>query len=264
MATLTSEQILALLEASGGDLSVLSKQPKKSLSKRAILSALIKSPETLAAITQKAHSGYDKYSKFDTGQIYDPVNELNSVEAKYRSMGPKYGQFATKFWNDVRQLGATSGNVSAVLNKIDEQKNVLLPQYGLSEGEYTDLKDQFTKDTNAFQTAEAARNKAQYKAFVDKRKTLGIEPDANVDAANQFVYQQTGLRGLASMPTSLDQFIKRKSFRFRKALEKSGDSGAVARLQPLFEQQLREKLGKGDAYKKYAFADVIKQSLKGK
>lgn len=263
MATLSSDQILALLQASGGDLSVLSKQPKKSLSKRAILSALVKSPELLASIQQQAHTGYDKYSKFDTSQVYDPVNEINSVEAKYRSMGPKYGQFATKFWNDVRQVGATQGNVSAVLDKIDQQKNILLPQYGLNESEYNDLRDQFTKDIGAFQVAEAAKNKAQYKAYLDRRTKLGIAPDADINAANQYVFQQTGLRGLATMPTSLDQFIKRKSFRFRKALEKSSDPSAVARLQPLFEKKLREKLGKGDAYKQYAFADVIKQTLKG-
>jgi hypothetical protein len=179
-------------------------------------------------------------------------------------MGPKYGQFATKFWNDVRKLGATAGNVSAVLDKIDNQKNVLLPQFGLNEKEYFDLKDQFTKDTQAFQVAEAARNKAQYKAFVEKRKSLGIEPDANVNAANQYVYQQTGLRGLATMPTSLDQFVKRKSFRFRKALEAQGKSAAAKRLQPLFEKQLRAKVGEGEGYKQYAFADVIQQSLKGK
>lgn len=264
MATLSSEQIIALLQASGGDLSVLSKQPKKSLSKRAILSALIKSPETLASVTGKARSGYDKYTQYDPTQIYDPVNEINSIEAKYRSMGPKYGKFATKFWNDVRQLGATQSNVSAVLEKIDSQKNVLLPQYGLSEAEYNDLYDQFGKDVNAFQSAEAARNKAQYKAFVDKRKSLGIEPDANINAANQYVYQQTGLRGLATMPTSLDQFVKRKSFRFRKALESAGNEKSAKKLQTLFEKQLRAKVGEGEGYKQYAFADVIKQSLKGK
>jgi hypothetical protein len=263
MATLSSEQIIALLQASGGDLSVLSKQPKKSLSKRAILSALVKSPELLASIQQKAHTGYDKYTKFDTSQIYDPVNELNSVEAKYRSMGPKYGQFATKFWNDVRKLGATQGNVSAVLDKIDAEKNVLLPQFGLNEAEYNDLRDSFTKDVSQFQQAEAAKNKAQYKAYIDQRSKLGIQPQADVNAANQYVYQQTGLRGLATMPTSLDQFVKRKSFRFRKALEKQGKSSMVKDLQPLFEQELRKTVGAGEGYKKFAISDVIKQTLKG-
>lgn len=257
MSTLSSEQIIALLQATGGDLSVLK---NKKISPRTLLKAISQSPQTLSLIQKQAQQQTSKYNVYDPKNVYDPAAQFNDVELKYRNMGPKYGQFATEFWDQVRSQNGPSA-VTNVIDSLDKKKQDAMSKFGLNEQEYNDMISSLQNDADAFQKSEVARTKAQFKAYTAKRKELGLQATGG-NAANAAVYQQTGLMGLATMPTNLDQFVKRKTYRFKKSLEKQGKSDLSTQLLPLFEKQLREKVGTN--FQQYAIADVLKQTLKSK
>lgn len=258
MSTLSSDQIIALLQATGGDLSFFK---DKKIPQGALIKAITQSPEALSLIQNKYKKETEIYNVYDPKNVYDPAAQFNDVELKYRNMGPKYGQFAAEFWDKVRAGGNNTRAVNTVLDTLDKKKASVLAQTGLSEAEYDDLRASFEKDAEAFQKAEVQRTKSQFAAYTKKRKELGLQATGG-NATNAAVYQATGLMGLGTMPTSLDQFVKRKSYRFKKALEKEGKSDLATKLLPQFEKQLRGKVGTD--FQKYAIADVLAQTLKTK
>lgn len=257
MSTLSSEQIIALLQATGGDLSLLK---GKKLSPNVLLKAVSESPETLALIQDKYKKETSIYNAYDPKNVYDPAAQFNDIELKYRNMGPKYGQFATEFWDQVRSENGPSA-VTNVVDAISKRKKDAMSKYGLNETEYNDMISSLENDAKAFQRAEVSRTKTQFAAYTKKRKELGLQATGG-NAANAAVYQQTGLMGLGTMPTNIDQFIKRKSYRFKKMLEKKGKTDLTTKLLPQFEKQLREKVGTN--FQDYAIADVLAQTLKAK
>lgn len=241
----------------GGDISALN---KLGVDQRSLMAAFISSPELVNKFRQKADTEGQPYIEYRSDFEYDPAKNINEVESKYYAMPEKYGAFAKDFWNQVKAVGANPTEVGRIKQKIDNNRDVYATTAGLTRDEFDELYDSLTKDVENFQSAESKREKAQYGAFLSKRKKLGITGEGT-KAKDEFLAATTGVAGLTELPTSLDEFVKQKSESFVSKIDPSWSEQTKKQYKSDFESTLRKKVGKN--YSKFAVRDLLKKNLLG-
>jgi len=245
----------------GGDISTLS---DLGVNQRSLMAAFISSPELVNKFRKQAKDEYKPYSEFQSGYEYDPTNNINEVESKYYAMPEKYGTFAKKFWDEVKAVGANPTEVARIKSKYENNRDVYSNASGMNRDEFDELLGSLSKDVESFQTAESKREKAQYGAFMRQRKKLGITKEGE-DALDQYLAAQTGVAGLAELPTSLEEFAGQKSKKFVESLAKAKGAkfspAAQERYAKQFEAELKKKTGKN--YQNFVVRDLLKKNLLG-
>ena len=245
----------------GGDISTLS---DLGVNQKSLMAAFISSPELVNKFRKQAKTEYEPYADFQSGYEYDPATNINEVESKYYAMPEKYGVFAKNFWDQVKAVGANPTEVGRIKKKIESNRDLYAQESGMTRDEFDELYGSLTKDVENFQLAEAKREKSQYGSFMSQRKKLGITKEGE-GALDQYLAAQTGVAGLAEMPTSLEDFAGQKSKQFVKALAKAQNANfspaAQERYAKQFEAELKKKTGKN--YQKFVVRDLLKKNLLG-
>ena len=213
---LTPAQIVAAIEASGGDLG------STGLSQKQILTAFLSSPNLIKQFQETAGEAVSPYQQFDPEYVYNPteVPTSNSVVYKYLSMGPKYQSFVQDYWKDIAKDTSPAG-INQTVTKVREGVPVLAKKYGLSEEEINDILQpmQDPKEIQSFQKAEASRQKKQFEAYNAQKVKLGVtNPET---AKGDYLKKITGLSGLADIPDDAS-FVAGKEKDFLKLIKAKG------------------------------------------
>lgn len=242
----------------GGDIETLS---DLNVSQNQLMAAFLSSPELISKYQTKAEEEYEPYVVYDPSEEYDPATNINQVETKYYAMPEKYGRFAKFFWDNVKAVGANPTEVGRLKKTIEDNRDAYAAQNGLTRDEFDELYGSLDKDVENFQVAESAREKSQYAAFQNIRKKTGITATDPQKVKAEYLTAITGVKGLESVPASVDEFVKQKSSAFL-----SGISGKFSgKKQDMYKQQFETALKKavGKNYQKYVVEDVIKKNLFG-
>lgn len=253
----SSDVVSYLLQ--GGDISRLSDM---GVSQRALMAAFLSSPELVNKYRTKAEEQVEPYASYDPTFGYNPETNINEVESKYYAMPEKYASFAKNFWDKVKAVGANSSEVARIKKDINSKKEQYAQAAGLTNEEFNELYNSLGKDVEGFQRAEARRDKSQYGAFIKQRGKLGITGEGD-EATEQYLAGMTGVKGLSSMPTSVEDFVKQKSSQFVSSISKGKKLSKMAKKSYVsqFEKALKEQVGKD--YKKFAVKDLLKKNLLG-
>lgn len=253
----SSKDIVQYLMA-GGDISVLS---DLNVSQRQLMAAFLSSPELVQKFRTKAQEESSPYVAYDPTQTYNPATNINTVESKYYAMPEKYGKFAKFFWDKVKNVGANATEVGRIKKNIEDNRDEFAAQNGMTRDEFDELYSNLTDDVENFQIEEAKREKSQYSAFQKARQAKGIKSTDPKAAQGEYLAGLTGVRGLESMPASLDEFVQQKSTEFLSAIKGKFSGTQTDMYRKQFESELKKQAGKN--YKNYVVADLIKKNLFG-
>lgn len=249
-----SEIVAYLLR--GGDISNLS---DLGVTQKNLMAAFLSSPELVSKYRTQAETQAEPYGEYDPTYEYDPEKNINEVETKYYAMPDKYATFAKTFWDKVKAVGSNPTEVARIKKDIEAKKDAYAQAGGMTTDEFNELYSSLGKDVENFQLAEAKRDKSQYGAFMKSRKNLGIgEGD---DATEAYLAGMTGVKGLSSLPTSVEDFVKQKSSKFVAGIKGKVSGKAERDYVKQFEDALKKKVGKN--YTKYAVNDLLKKNLLG-
>lgn len=232
-----------------------------NVSQRQLMGAFLSSPELVEKYKTRAVEESAAYASFDPSQEYDPTKNFNLVESKYYAMPEKYGKFAKFFWDKVKAVGANPTEVGRIKKNIEDNRDAFAEQNGLTIDEFNELYSSLDKDVDDFQTAEATREKNQYVAFQKKRKESGIQSTDPKAVQAEYMAGITGVKGLMSMPASLDDFVKEKSGVFLSSIKGKFSGKQQESYRQQFETALKKQVGKN--YKKYVVQDLVKKNLFG-
>lgn len=211
---LTPAQIVAAIEASGGDLG------STGLSQKQILTAFLSSPNLIKQFQETAGEAVSPYQQFDPTHVYNPTEVANSVQYKYMTMGEKYQPFVKDYWAAIARDPSPAG-VTQTLDAFRKNISAAPKQYGLSEEEINSILTpmQDPKEIESFRKAEATRQKAQFKAFNTQKVKLGLtNPET---AKGDYLKKITGLSGLADIPDDAS-FVAGKEKDFLKLIKAKG------------------------------------------
>jgi len=211
---LTPAQILAIIQASGGDIE------STGLSKKQILSAFLSSPDLIGTFQKTAGEAVEPYKQFDPTKVYNETENTNAVEDKFMQMGTKYQPFVQKYWSVIAN-DSSPASVTKFKQDIIDKTPDLAKKYGLEEQEISDLANLMgeDKEISAFQRAQAKREKSQYAAFNTQKVKLGVNNPET--ATEDYLKKTTGLAGLGSIPDD-DTFVANKQKEFLKIIKDKG------------------------------------------
>lgn len=211
---LTPAQVLAIIQASGGDLS------KTNLTKKQLLSAFLSSPDLIDTFKETAGKAVEPYKQFNPDEVYNETENTNAVEDKFMQMGPKYQPFVQKYWSVIAKDSSPAA-VAQFKQDIMDRTPDLAKKYNLEEKEISDLATLMgeDKEISAFQRAQAKREKSQYAAFNTQKVKLGINSPET--ATEDYLKKTTGLAGLGSIPDK-ETFIANKQKEFLKIIKDKG------------------------------------------
>jgi hypothetical protein len=210
---LTPAQIVAVIQASGGDIG------STGLSQKQILSAFLSSPNLIKQFQETAGEAVSPYQQFDPTHVYNPTEVANSVQLKYMQMGAKYQPLVKDYWENIAKDTSPAG---VALTKSTFRKNIAAaPQvYGLSEEEVNSILTPMEQDTEieSFRKTEATRQKSQFSAFNEQKKKLGIK--SSDTAGEDYLKKITGLAGLGSDDNA--DFVASKQKEYLKLMKSKG------------------------------------------
>jgi hypothetical protein len=256
---LSREQIAKLLQLTGGNIGAVT---DLGVNPNQVLAVLISSPELLTSARTKAQSQAEELGldSFREDFEYDPETNLNSVELAYDAMGDKYKGLATQYFDALRETGGTKTEIDKANENFRTRRNEMMDAFGLTDDEFDSFTNDLKKDADSFIEQENTRRRNQMKAFMGRQKKYGIKE--GVSAAEGVLAEQSGFRGLSTLPLSFEDFSKAESERLSKELKSSGkDDAAIASLLPQFQERLKKDVG--GRYKSVALMNLLKQNLMG-
>lgn len=252
-----SDDIVKYLLA-GGDISTLN---DLNVSQGQLMAAFLSSPELVEKFRSRAEVESQPYAVFNPAEEYDPATNINEVESKYYAMPEKYGKFAKFFWDKVKAVGSNPTEVGRIKKTIEDNRDAIAQQNGMTRDEFDELYGSLDKDVENFQVAESGREKAQYKAFISLRKKKGITESDPKKVQAEYLAGLTGVKGLSTIPTSIDEFVKEKSTAFLSGIQGKFSGKQQEAYRQQFETALKKQVGKN--YKKYVVQDLVKKNLFG-
>lgn len=257
---LSREQVIQLLRLSNGNVGAA---VALGVPQNQILAALVSSPDLL---TQARTSASSKAEELGVDQFredfeYDPDSNINAIKLGYESMPENYRGMAQVYFDLLKETGGVKTSVDAVNKQFENNKQQLMADFGLDENQFDDFKNTLKKDSDEFFNQERSRRQNQYKAFLNRRKKLGVEEGGDVTEA--VLAEQTGFSGLSSLPTSYEDFLQKETDWFSKEMRKRGkDERAVSALLPQFQEGLKKKVGEKN-FRSLALTQLLKQNLLG-
>ena len=210
---LTPAQIVAVIQASGGDIA------STGLSQKQILSAFLSSPDLIKQFQDNAGKAVSPYQQFDPTHVYNPTEVANSVQYKYMTMGEKYQPLVKDYWSAIARDPSPAG-VTQTIDAFRKNISAAPEQYNLSEQEINSILTpmQDPKEIESFRKAEASRQKKQFTAFNEQKIKLGINnPDT---ASDDYLKKTTGIAGLGSSDNA--DFVADKQKEFLKLMKSKG------------------------------------------
>ncbi|CAB4171591.1 hypothetical protein UFOVP923_10 [uncultured Caudovirales phage] len=211
---LTPAQIVAAIQASGGDLG------STGLSQKQILTAFLSSPNLIQQFQKTAGEAVSPYQQFDPTHVYNPTEVANSVQYKYMTMGEKYQPFVKDYWAAIAKDTSPAG-VTQTLDTTRKNLPAMAQKYGLSEEEINSILTpmQDPKEITAFSKAEASRQKKQFQAYNTQKVKLGVtNPET---AKGDYLKKVTGIAGLGDIPDDAS-FVAGKEKEFLKLIKAKG------------------------------------------
>lgn len=248
---MTSQDLLKLLQggASYGE----------GADPRVLLATLLKNPSALQALRQRAEEEVSPYMQFDPTQVYDPSTNVNDVLFEYVSTRPQIAPIAKRYFEEYEAAGGNQGAINAANQFLQSQLS------DVDEITRENIRAQLEKDAPRYLTAESSRAKKQMSAFYQQRKKAGLTGTPGKSDIGAYLESQTGLTGLGSLPTSIEEVAKQRGAQFGEKLKGRGKSQqAIAEMVSTFEKKFAEK-AKKEKIAPAAFAprDVIAKLLGG-
>lgn len=275
MANLSDSQVLEILNLTNGDTTALT---NAEVPTGQIIRVLVANPELVEKMKKSAARTVTRYGRFYRDYNYDPTYAQNAVESKWALAPPKVAKFGMDFWKKVKQRGIDTTTFNATRQYLVDNKDDMLAQYQITEGEFDDAIATFNTDYNDFRDSEQRRVRIQYKAYKAGQKERGITPDDNNipgtpgyvasgpnyrnQTRDDYLTASTGIVGLSSIPKNVDEFVTSKTSGFKSYAKKKGlDDTVIAGLLPVIQTAMKKKVGKN--YQNYALQDLLKRQVTG-
>ena len=254
---ISDAKIIEIITLTNGDTTLLT---DNGVTTSRIARALIANPDVVARLKKRAAKEVTGYGKFYKNKIYDPSAALNEVESRYANADPRVSKFALEYWGEIKRRGNNTTTVGAIQQRLKDDKENVLARYNITEDEFDDTIAMFDADLNDFRKAQVKQQKAQYTAYNNKRKEMGIT--SRETAADDYVSTLTGIKGVTSIPKSVDEYAVAKIADFKNYAQKNGiDVAVIDRLSPQLTSIVKKKVGKN--YQNYALQDLMKRQISG-
>jgi hypothetical protein len=275
MANLSDSQVFEVLNLTNGDTTALT---NADVPTGQIIRVLVANPELVEKIKKNAAKKVTRYGRFYRDYNYDPTYAQNAVESKWALAPPKVAKFGMDFWKKIKQRGIDTTTFNATKQYLTDNKDDMIAQYGITEGEFDDAIATFDTDYTEFRDSEQRRVRIQYKAYKAGQKERGITPEDNnvpgtagfrrggpnyrTQTRDDYLTESTGIVGVGSIPKSADDYATQQVAAFKKFAQGKGlDVSRIDSLSPQLTGIVKKKVGKN--YQNYAIQDLLKRQVTG-